>query len=57
MLRQTKKILIDDKCTEEKFNALLKKLNINIITLTMKQKNEIEEKPKNDPIDRRDRCD
>jgi hypothetical protein len=55
IVKQTKKIIVDDKYTEEKFNALLKKLNINMVTLTMKQKDEID--PKKEPTDRRDRCD
>jgi hypothetical protein len=54
IVKPIKKILVDDKYTEEKFNELVKKLNINIITLTIKQK---EEPTKKDPIDRRDRCD
>jgi hypothetical protein len=54
IIKPIKKIIEDDKYTEEKFNSLLKKLNKNIITLTMKQD---EEKPKIEPTDRRDRCD
>jgi len=50
IIKPIKKIKIDDKYTEEKFNALLKKLNINIVSLTMKQKEDIEPTKK-------DRCD
>ena len=50
IIKPIKKILVDDKYTEEKFNALIKKLNINIVTLSMKQKEDIE------PI-KKDRCD
>jgi hypothetical protein len=51
IIKPIKKILVDDTYTEEKFNELVKKLNINIVTCTMKQK---EEEPKKTPIDRCD---
>jgi hypothetical protein len=55
IIKPIKKIIEDDKYTEEKFNELVKKLKINMITITMKQD---EEKPKiTPPIDRWDRCD
>ena len=43
-----KKNLIKNICkvTEKQFNAIIKKLNINMVTLTMKKKDDIKEDDK-----------
>lgn len=55
---------VTDKYCEKEFNDLIKKLNINIVTLTMKQKDDIKEDNKKNIIDinndvtyKKERCD
>jgi len=54
-----KKNLINKICkvTEKQFNAIIKKLNINMVTLTMKQKDDIKEDDKIKIDIKKNKCD
>ena len=53
IIKQIPKIPVFEPYCEKKFQQLLKDLNITIVSLTMKQKDEIDEKPEK----KKERCD
>jgi len=51
MRKKILRLFQKDIYTEEKFNKLLKKLNINMVTLSMKENNDVKDDKKKPTLD------